>query len=546
MTRTGSTFTTMLFLLGAALLLGGAVSWYASQETPAEAPKGLSSASASAINRFCEDHKQALEQMPQHPQSQALLDQLLTLWCKDRVLERSQGLEEIAAAFPNAPLGLTALRARLANDLPSAENICRQLIPNYPDSRVACMALEALVKASPDTAEAMLDEAIARHGDSRVAVFALTVKGDHAHQRGETAEAARYWLRAWMADPKRAKPLYSNLCLFWLENKYWYYPLLMPADFLQDPVLTPVKHHALAALDGEATGTVSPRELMQEVGNALKAGEVEKAVAAIDRLMAQDGMTPEDSALFGTAIFLAATETTNTADLTASLQSKRVLTQCRERAFAWARNAMASLPRELQACYALEMARRFLQDGRLRQAIELLQSAWRDKELAPSWRARLVEELAKILLDETANIEAAARAYADYADESPPEEGRWRLLAADLLFRGKKNAQSIEQIDKLLALSQPGADRPAAILLKALNLLDQGNIQEAMAELEQLAMEHPEHPLAPEAVFLLGKAALAAGDASTAHQYYRDLMDRYPESERAEEAARIVAQTEGT
>ena len=510
------------------------------------AGSGLSAGGAEVIKRYCQENRDVIEEMPRHPRTQEVLDGVVSIWCKNSGAAEVVALEELAKAFKDSPLGLAALEARLrGGEASSAQMLCRELVAREPDSRVACMALEWQVEAAPEAVEALLKDVVARYPGTRVCVFAMTVKGDRARDRGEMAVAAKCWLEAWITDPKRATPLYGNLCMYWMQNVDWYYPLLMPVEFREDPVLTPVKQHALAAvLDGNAGGA-SLRAQFRQAGKALQSGDIEGAVAVIDQAMA-DGATAgaKDKAFFGTAAFLLGAEKdyTITLDLASSLKARRVLTQCRERCLQWAREGLESLPRELQACYALQIANRRLQDGQVQPAIDLLQAEWKDKALPARWRLRNLEELSKILVEENSDFDEAARAYAAYCDESPQDEARLRLVAANLFCRGRKNAASLEQVDKLMALATAEDELPAALLLRGLNYLDQGNSEEATVALEQLALNHPQNELAAQALFLLAKMALAAGNSETAEAYYQDLIDRYPESQPASEAQIMLAQ----
>ena len=350
-----------LFVLGAGLLIGGGVSFYLSggsepsHEEPSNA--GLSAAGVEAINRYCSENQSIIEQMPKHTRTREVLDYIAGVWGRDAGVDRQAALEAMAKAFNNSPLGLAALNERLSSGAANTERLCRDLVDTEPDSRVACMALDRLIEAAPDSAEALLEGVVTANRGARVSVFALTLKGDRANARGETAVAARCWLEAWIADPKRAKPLYDNLSLYWLQSGDWYYPLLMPGEFREDAVLTPVKQHALAALGNEGASDGSARTLVRQAGRGLQTGDTDSAVAAVEQAMAQGAaVAPEDKAFFGTAVFLVGAEKdyTVTLDLKTSLKARRALAQCRERCLEWAQEGLAALPRELRACYALQ------------------------------------------------------------------------------------------------------------------------------------------------------------------------------------------------
>jgi TolA-binding protein len=535
-----------MFLLGAAFLVAGLVLFYLSgaavPNLEEETPRGLSASGADTIDTYCRETGDVIEQMPKHPRTQEVLERIVDLWCKDARVDKGAALEEIVRTFKDSSLGIAALDSYCSLTAERAGAFCRELLEREPDSRVACMALDRLASAAPDAADALLDGVMAAKAGTRVAVFAGILKGDRANARGEADVAARCWLEAWIADPSRAKPLYDNLSLYWLQNGDWYYPLLIPAEFREDAVLTPVKRHALAAL-GSAAASDGSKALVRLAGKALQTGDTDSAVAAFERVFAEgSAVSPEDKALYGTAVFLVGAEKdyTITLDLAASLKVRRALAQCRERGLEWAREGLASLPRELQACYALQIARRRLQDGQVRPAVDALQAAWREKSLSPWWRERVLEELSSTLIEESAAYDEAARAYSEYCGESPENEARFRLTTADLFYRAHDNAQSLEQIDKLISIAKDDTMLPAALLLRGINYLDLGNADEAKAALEQLALNHPQNELAAQALFLLGKCALAASDSNTAQTYYQDLVDRYPDSPCAGEAKNVL------
>ena len=399
-------FTWVIFLLGAALLVAGPVLFYLSSATAPnleeQTPSGLSASGADTINSYCRENGDVIEQMPGHPRTQEVLDHIADLWCRDAHLDNDAALQEIVQAFKNSSVGIAALDSYCSVTAERADAFCQELLKGEPDSRVACMALDLLASAAPDSADALIEGVIAANGGSRVGVFALMLKGDRANAGGATAVAVRCWLEAWIADPKRAKSVYDKLCLYWLENGDWYYPLLMPTEFREDPVLTPVKQHALASI---ANPGAPGRAQIRDAGKALQSSDIDSAVAALERAFGEgSAISPEDKALYGTAVFLVGAEKdyTVTLDLKTSLKTKRALTQCRERRLEWAQEGSAALPRELRACYGLQIARRRLQDGQVRPAVDALEAAWREKSLEPWWRERVLEELSKTLVEENA------------------------------------------------------------------------------------------------------------------------------------------------
>ena len=506
----------------------------------------LSARGADAINRYCRDVLAVIHEMPGHPRTDEVLGHIVEIWTEDARVDERTALEGITKAFKDSPLGLAAFDRYLSFEFEMADEFCRELVQQGPDSRAACMALDHLVNnATPDTAEALLDSVIETGRDTRVGVFALLCKGDRAREQGEMDAAARCWLECWLADAKRAKSVYDKLCAYWLENGDWYYALLMPAEFREDAVLTAVKQYALAGVEGPGA---SVRAQFREAGKALQSGNMEGAAAAIEQAITDGTVVgAEDKALLGMAVFLLGTEKdyTITLDLASSLKARRALTQCREHCLQWAQEGLESLPRELQACYALQAAKRRLQDGQAGPALDLLQATWRGKALPAWWRERVLEELANRLVEERGDYEGSGRAYAAYCDESPQNEAKLRLIAADHFYRAQEYAKSLEQIDKVLAAAKGEAELPGALLLSALDYLGQKNSEGATAALEQLALNHPQNELAARALFLLGKMSLAAGDSTKAQSYYVDLMDRYPKSKPALEAESVLAQMKG-
>ena len=534
----------VFIIMGSGMILGGIfIQQFSDRPSNRQESDKRHLAAVDAVADYCREYESVIADIPRHPRSQEVVGRIVDIWSKDKSIGKQAATEDIVRGFKNSPVGLAALNS-LADTAPA------RLIPFYeelvqmePDSRVACMAVDRLVQLVPDKAGYLLEKLVAEKPGTRVGVFGLTLQGNRANAQGDADLAAECWLKAWIADPNRSTPLFNKLTIYWLETGDWYYPLLMPEGFREDPALLPVKEHALAALHDEGP-PASLRTLVQSGGKALQMGNIATAVAALRQAVAQSANArPEDKACYGVAVFLLGAKNYRLMPvLKTSLEAKRELQQCREQCLKWAQAGLPSLPKDLQACYALQIAKRRSQDGQIPAALNVLNAAWQETQLAPWLRESLLNELLTLLVEENAAYADAARMCIAYCKESPPSETKYRLRAAELFYQAQDYALSLDQLDKLTQARETEELLPAVKLLQSMNYLDQGNVEEGMRILRQVISDHPQDALAAEALSLAAKASLASGDAKTATAFYEELKLRFPETLRAKEAQNMLEQ----
>ena len=529
-----------LSVIAAVFLIGaGVVVLFAPVQEPTRQPArqgGLSGPGADRINDYCRTHDAVIDEMPQHPDTAKVLEGLVTLWRADTGGDTVDTLRDIVLACSESPLALAALDRYLTEG--GAPTLCASLIEQKPDTRAACMALDKLVQANPGQATEYLAAATGRSPDLRVGVFALVLQGERAAERGDSVDAARRWLQAWIKDPKRARPLYDRLSVIWLQAGDWHLPFLLPTKYLEDPVLTPVKQYALAALDEQNLPFRAVLDLFRRAGRALQANDVDTAVVALGQaLQAAESLSGEQRAYFGLSAFFLGADTNFALSLDPrqSFRAKRLLAECRRQCLDSVLANRAAIPGELRALYAVQAANRMLQDAQVRPALSLLDETWRDSSISDTWRERAVESLATIAIEEQADYGEAARAYAAYSATQEGATPALILKAAQLYYKSDAYDLSLAQLDRLTATEIEPESRAAETFLRSLVLLKQGKESEAIQLLEKVAGDYPTSPVAPEALYYLGSTAMARKQGEEARAHYESLVARYPQWSRVEE-----------
>ncbi len=550
--KTSRMYISILFVLGVVFIVAGVVLFFFSDRIgPApdrHVPAGLSQSSADEINAYCRENQDVIERMPQDPRTQEVLDRLVAIWCKDTGLERHAALEGMVTAFKNSPLGLAALDSCLTTGAERASAFCSSLVEQYPDSRVACMALDRQINGAPDQAARLLDDAIRSAPDSRVAVFALVRKGDRAKDAGDMHQAARCWLEAWLKDPQRAKMVFSGLCLFWIQTGDWDYPLVMSSEYIEDPVLNPIKERALAALEESGSQPGTGRTLVRETGRALEKGDIVSAVSSLQQLIGSPGsLTPEDRACLGTAVFLLGSDKNYalTVDLKQSLEMRGKLSRCREQFLAWGQEAYPSVPPDVRAMFAVLLAARWLQDAQVKPAVDLLQAAWRDTTASTPWRERALQRMADVLVEERSDYRGAGQAFVEYCDGAEKPRPNLRLRAATLFNRAGQYDRSLEQLDKLEPIADSDDLKAAAVFLRALDCMGKGDNIQAVGLLDAFPDKYPRSDLAPQALDIMARTAMAKADHAEAARCYQEIVDKYPQSSSAGTAQQELARLQG-
>lgn len=81
-----------------------------------------------------------------------------------------------------------------------------------------------------------------------------------------------------------------------------------------------------------------------------------------------------------------------------------------------------------------------------------------------------------------------------------------------------------------------GTDEPSAFYAMALQQFRNGNLEAARGALEDFLTENPNHELAPEALYYVGRTWEEAGDIGNALAQYQRVTERYPDASRASTA----------
>lgn len=141
------------------------------------------------------------------------------------------------------------------------------------------------------------------------------------------------------------------------------------------------------------------------------------------------------------------------------------------------------------------------------------------------------------------HFDEARACYHALLENFPSDEAQ----AAALIRLGRCDFNEGEAIEALgrfrdLQARYPDSDEAADVepdLTQALYALGTGGVP---AYLEELAREHPDSPLAPEARFELARQALEAGDEERAGRLFNDLVGRYPDYSAADRAAFLAVE----
>lgn len=546
-TPRGKSLPLFMLILGLALLstaLGLVVLEGREKRSESSSSLGASSSIiAEKVTNFCREHQDIIDQMPEHPKSQEIVQGIVTMWRDVTGLTENEAQRGVIIALKDSPVGLAALDAYLQAG--HQDDICSVLVTEYPDSRAACMALDRQIGKTPGQAERLLDQAIAEAPDSRLAVFALTRKGNLAREAGDMRQAAQYWLEAWLKEPQRGKALFGNLCLFWLQAGDWDYPLLMTGEYMEDPVLNPVKERALAALNKPEPQPGTPRALVREVGGVLESGDIKSAVSLFDQLIASTGsMSPEDRACLGTAAFLLGSDKDFilTVDTRQSVELRGELARCRERMLDWGWEAYSSLPPDVAVMFTMLVTERQLQDARVKQALQTLEKTYRVIVASPQGREQLVERLADVLVQEEGDSRGAGQVLADYCDNAEKPRPDLQLRAASLLQTAGEYDRSLQQLEKLSDALLGEDLKAAAAFLRILDYKGKGDESKAADLLEAFPETYPRSQFAPQALDLMARTAIVEGDYAGAAACFQDLVDKYPQSKYAGMARQELTQ----
>lgn len=489
------------------------------------------------IAEFCRRHQQVIGRMPLHPQTEGLLEDLTMMWRAATGLSKDEALEKIILEYKDSPLGLTALQSYAASG--RGGTFCEILSERHPNARVACMALDYRIKAAPAQEQQLLDQVLLQSPESKLAAFALTRKGQIALDNGDREQAAKCWLRAWLIDPARARTFFNSLCLIWLQSEDWDYPLLLSTENLADPVLNRIKERALAAMENSDPALTEQRARVREIGHALDENDTKKSLSLLQQLaQSSGGLDAEDRAYLGTAAFLMDRTPSYlaNANIAESIQSHGEWARCREQLLAWGQQGYDALHPDVRAMLVLRLVGRWLEDARVAPAITLLQATWRAPSISKEWRELLVNRLVNLLIEEYADNKLAGAVCAEYCDSADTPSPTLCVRSATLLNQVAEYDRSLDQLKRLDSLQNTLEVMPVAAFLRALNYMGKGEMDRAGALLEAFSENYPQSDLAPQAVEMLARIALAKGDQQAAAAHYRTIMQDYSQSRYAKTA----------
>jgi TolA-binding protein len=134
------------------------------------------------------------------------------------------------------------------------------------------------------------------------------------------------------------------------------------------------------------------------------------------------------------------------------------------------------------------------------------------------------------------NIDGAIQSYSTIMDRF---RGTWshsdaNFFAANAHFMSGRYDSSLVLFERYLSLSKRREEFTASAKLGVAQCLEElGRYQDAADSYLKVQREHPDDPLAPDAILGAGRCYELAGDLRLAESTYSDLLELYPDSNQA-------------
>lgn len=169
---------------------------------------------------------------------------------------------------------------------------------------------------------------------------------------------------------------------------------------------------------------------------------------------------------------------------------------------------------------ALSLARSYLYDTRLHEALQAYREIWVKYPGTP-----VDQEAQKaIALVSSSGIEVA-----------PWSEEEWYERARNL-SKTNQHDKAIEAFNRVLDLNPKTLHRPEALFRIGTAQFNAGRRGDAAVLLQKFVSEYPRHERVPEALFLTGKALSKLGEREKSVKTFQKLVSNYPASEWADDA----------
>jgi len=555
---------------------------------------GLSNLARSELEAYLASKSATLASIPSHPLSEDVLQDVVTIYRHDLRVDQAEAEKMIAEHFRDSNLGLYALKRYLSAPTGEPDGTgtsdpktlyCQHLCEDYPNARASSMAFDHLTQYAPDKLD-LCDRYINMHPDSRLAVFALIRKGETYQDEGQAAEAALCYLEAWQKEPARGKRVSNALNDIWSARGHWFYPVLMPEDYLESQTLSPIKERILSgtrAVCEAGAGDVANaperlwnsggnREVLEEILNdertpviwRAKAGLVlakslldrrktAEAIAVfqeVHKLLSEKGRSTPECVDLAMAVFLLKDALSNGTSQLESLDRSLELvarqadvSRIREAFLELARGSFDLISADEQAYYTCLIAQRHLEVPDVVKAMETLKAGAEIEGVSPHRRKEIVLELARVYADEWGAHLQAAKICAEFCPNLATTDARRdvRYAAARYYFRAAAYDEAILQFRELLA--EPGDDGANAVagFMIAFCHLKKGDNTGAIRLFHDFVAKYPDSVLSSRALYVEGVCHLSSQHYDDAIRCFQELSERYPESEYAERAKDYVA-----
>ncbi|MBN2310484.1 MAG: hypothetical protein JXR94_16035 [Candidatus Hydrogenedentes bacterium] len=489
------------------------------------------------VAAYVRDNTALLRQLGKEPEAAEAYGTLVGLWGRETSEDTAGIRRRVVGAFPNESLGLYALRECIASQPAEADALCEAVLAQAPDSRVACLALDHLLKGAAGTEIRQCDAVFAEFPGARVGAFALLRKGDYLLDRGDGQEAARHWMKAWIARADiGGDRLHNRLCAQWMADGMWWAPLLLGMEFRTSPALTPLKTRLLEQYEAMISGDEIPGHIQAliEINPALEQGDAGRLASELESLSegwpewdCSDAFRAESALAF--FLLQGKSNRTFTLSLGDSLGAQNRLHQARMAFLERYQASCQAIPPDLRAIYALSIANRFIEDMRPVVAAKFLLGTWEDPSVPQDLRERLLACHADILSKELGDHETAGRECAAYCDAEAAHGLEMRKRAGTHYYEAGAYEEAMQQFERLEAETAGGAYEAIALFMRGMSAAGAGRDEVAEALFAELGERCPGSDLAAESLGYLARLAVAKGNPARAQEYLDEIQLRYPD-----------------
>jgi len=535
-----------------------------------------------------QQYAEVIDALPRHPRGNEMLEVFKQLNALETTDPSADPLLLLAKRDPNGNVGLFALEKAMEAAGQNQEALLREMTASCPNSAVAALATDTMLglcqKRSTEEFLNICDTVLKSAGDREKSV-ALFRRAQHFWKSGDARRAVADFLRLWAGDPEKVKQLgikptitnclkangyllEAKLCGAARDNDGRMADLIRTAlceedsppsavAYIQDaPNLQGLKRRLLAPDD-----PVDERLLNTTRAIALAIWLQDEATLweSMDSLppllaLAKEEPLPlsEDRWLYLSVCMNTAIEyTVQFYDENRALGRERRIAfpdkTLRERfvnvilaeVYLWSINPQAEPARTTNAYARAAKSLALLQEINAYDAaialIEKVTTILPNASQAPQF----AENKADIFEKRLNNPGKAAAVYTELAAKYPDSrQGVLANLRIGMIYhRAGRFKHAYEALVAFLAREHPPSERLGAEYLLALCEAELGATEQAIARMQEVVQQAPDSQLGPQALLWLGKALQDyEKDTEAAQDVFRELLQRYPDSNEAQQA----------